>query len=70
MSKIPISKTTKRTSKGPNKGVSKTAEPAFMSQKIDVLHPVFLKWFAKRFPHCQKVVVFDKDDTLFSTIHG
>lgn len=48
----------------------KPAQPAFMSQKIDILHPVFLKWFAKRFPQCQRVVVFDKDDTLFSTVNG
>lgn len=41
-----------------------------MSQKIDILHPIFLQWFAKRFPQCQKVVVFDKNDTLFSTVHG
>lgn len=53
-----------------NKLTKKPTEPAFLPQKVDLLHPVFLKWFAKRFPSCQKVVVFDKDDTLFSTING
>jgi hypothetical protein len=62
--------TKKPTQKTTKKATTKPAEPAFMSQKVDLLHPVFLKWFAKRFPRCQKVVVFDKDDTLFSTING
>ncbi len=48
----------------------KTAQPAFMSQQIDILHPVFLQWFATKFAKCQKIVVFDKDDTLFSTVNG
>jgi hypothetical protein len=48
----------------------KTAQPAFMSQKIDILHPVFLQWFVKRFSGCQRIVVFDKDDTLISTVNG
>lgn len=50
--------------------VKKTTQPAFMPQQIDLLHPVFLQWFAKKFPGCQKVVVFDKDGTLVSTING
>jgi len=49
---------------------AKNKRPVFMSQKIDLLHPVFLKWFNKSFPQCQKVVVFDDDNTLFSTING
>ena len=48
----------------------KTAQPAYMSQKIDILHPVFLQWFGKKFPECQKVVIFDKDETLFTTVNG
>lgn len=42
----------------------------FMSQQLDILHPVFKRWFAKQFPKCNKVIVFDKDETLFTTING
>lgn len=48
----------------------KSPPPTFMSQQIDILHPVFLQWFASQFPQCQKVVVFDLDDTLFATVNG
>ena len=44
--------------------------PAFMSNKIDILHPVFLKWFKHQFPQCKNVVVFDDENTLFATING
>ena len=49
---------------------AKKPQPNFMSQKLDILHPVFLKWFAKTYPHCEKIVVFDDDNTLFSTVNG
>lgn len=48
----------------------KKFQPVFMPQNIDILHPVFSRWFAKNFPQCEKVVVFDKDETLFTTVNG
>lgn len=45
-------------------------EPNFMPKSIDILHPVFKHWFDKNFPECEKVVVFDKDETLFTTVNG
>ncbi|MFT5164421.1 MAG: hypothetical protein ACI9FJ_003022 [Alteromonadaceae bacterium] len=50
--------------------IKETPQTAFMSQQIDLLHPVFLQWFGKKFPECQKVVIFDKNDTLISTVNG
>lgn len=41
-----------------------------MPQNIDILHPVFKHWFAKNFAECEKIVVFDKDETLFTTVNG
>ena len=42
----------------------------FMSTKIDILHPVFIKWFKSTFPQCKNVVVIDDENTLFATVNG